>query len=63
MYNTINNKTLWIWRCWMWQVVLGIYLIISGISCFIFWTSLVLAKKSDGYIRSSFLLYENNNLD
>jgi len=47
----------------MWQVVLGIYLIISVISCFVFWTSLVLAKKSDGYIRSSFLLYENNNLD
>ena len=47
----------------MWHVVLGIYLIFSAFSCLIFWTSLKLAKKTDQYIRSSFMLCENIHPD
>jgi len=43
----------------MWQVVLGVYLIISVLSCIFFWTSLVMAKRTDQYIRSSFVFCEN----
>jgi len=31
----------------MWQVLLGIYLVVSGLSAILLWSSLVLAKKSD----------------
>ena len=47
----------------MGQVVLGIYLMFSVFSCFMFWASLVLAKKADHQIRSSFKLSENNHPD
>jgi hypothetical protein len=31
----------------MWQVLLGIYLVVGGLSAILLWSSLVVAKKSD----------------
>jgi hypothetical protein len=45
----------------MWQVLLGIYLMFSVFSCFMFFTSLALAKKTDQYMRYSLMLCENNH--
>jgi len=47
----------------MWQVVFGVYLVISVFLCSFIWTSLTLAKKTDCYIRSSFMLSENMHPD
>ena len=47
----------------MWLVVLSIYLVVSIFPCMFVWKSLALAKQTDSYIRSSFLLCENMYLD
>ena len=36
----------------MWQVLLGIYLVVGGLSAILLWSSLAVAKKSDRNTKS-----------